>query len=440
MHKVKGRLLSLFTLVFSLICYVTESNGQAPGVREFDPDEPPEATIRIAPFLTFGGQVELEYTLERNLDLDSAEDEDLSTIEPGLTLVFSFDPSRHFQAFFDAKLGGEFLFEDGDKVDDKVVLEIEQAYLFFKDLLNEGFSFQIGRQRFEDERQWLYDEELDAARVFYKISDFSLELSVSRKDLADRDLLNPDEEEQINNYVVYGKYEHEDEEIERIAGAYILFRDDRLNENDSPLLIGIHADGDLTESIGYWLELAYAGGKDGSNKVRGFGFDLGSTYEFDLPLEPSVTLGYAFGTGDGDPDDDVDKSFRQTGLQNNEGSFNGVPDFKYYGELFDPELSNLSVFTVGAGINLTEESSIDLVYHYYLQHKASDNLRDAGIDADPDGQSKRLGSEIDLIMGYEGIENGLELALKLGYFIPGKAFLSESENSFLTKIEIQYEF
>lgn len=439
MHKVNARSFSLFTIVFSLIFYVTESKGQVPRVSEFDPDEPPEATIRIAPFLTFGGQVELEYLLERNIDLDGTDDEDRSGIEPGLTLVFSFDPSRHFQAFFDVKLGGEFLFEDGDKVDDKVVLEIEQAYLFFDDLFDEGFSFQIGRQRFEDERQWLYDEELDAARVFYEVSDYSLELSFSRKDFADRDLLNPDEKDRSNNYVLYGKYEREEEEIERIAGAYVVFRDDRSSENDSPLLIGIHADGDLTESIGSWLELAYAGGEDGSNKVRGFGFDLGSTYEFDLPLEPSITLGYAFGTGDGDPDDDVDKSFRQTGLQNNEGSFNGVPDFLYYGELLDPELSNLSIFTAGTGINMTEESSIDLVYHYYLQQKASDSLRDAGIDADPDGQSKRLGSEIDLVIGYEGT-NGLELALKLGYFIPGEAFPSESENGFLTRLEIQYEF
>ena len=78
-----------------------------------------------------------------------------------------------------------------------------------------------------------------------------------------------------------------------------------------------------------------------------------------------------------------------------------MPDFLYYGELFDPELSNLLILTAGTGINMTEESSIDIVYHYYLQHKASDELRDAGIDAEPDGESKRLGSEIDLIIGYE---------------------------------------
>ncbi len=99
MLKVNRGLFPLFTIAFSLIFYVTE-----PVVSSFDPDEPPETTIRLAPFLTFGGQVELEYRFERNLDLDGAQDEDLSTIEPGLTLAFSFDPSRYFQTFFDVKL------------------------------------------------------------------------------------------------------------------------------------------------------------------------------------------------------------------------------------------------------------------------------------------------------------------------------------------------
>lgn len=445
MLKVNGRLFSLFAIVFSLILCVTELNGQAtlpqsgqaPGVSNFDPDEPPETTIRLAPFLTFGGQVELEYRLERNLDLDGARDEDLSTIEPGLTLAFSFDPSRVFQLFFDMVLSGEFLFEDRELEDDKVSFQFEQAYLLFKNLVDERLSFQIGRQRFDDEREWLYDEELDAARVFIQLSRFLVELSVSREGLVDRDLLNDDEAERINNYIAYGTYAITEEIY---AAAYVLIRDDRSDEEDSPIFFGIHSDGDVTDSLEYWLELAYVWGKDGSNNIRGFGFDLGSTYVFNLPLEPSITVGYAFGTGDTDPDDGVDKGFRQSGLENNEGSFNGVADFKYYGELFDPELSNLSIFTVGAGMKPTEESSVDLVYHYYVQHKASDSLRDVRIDADPDGRSKSLGSEIDLIIGYQGIENNLELALVLGYFIPGEAFPSESENSFLTKLLIQFGF
>ena len=107
-------------------------------------------------------------------------------------------------------------------------------------------------------------------------------------------------------------------------------------------------------------------GREGSKKIRGIGFDLGATYQFDLPLKPSVAVGYAFGTGTADPKGLVDKSFRQTGLQENEDRFHGVTSFKYYGELFDPELSNLMIFTGGIGIRPTRNSSIDLVYHYYI--------------------------------------------------------------------------
>jgi hypothetical protein len=37
------------------------------------------------------------------------------------------------------------------------------------------------------------------------------------------------------------------------------------------------------------------------------------------------------------------------------------------GERLDPELSNLLIFTGGIGIRPTRRSSIDLVYHHYLQ-------------------------------------------------------------------------
>jgi hypothetical protein len=97
--------------------------------------------------LLFGGQIELEYGLERNLDLNSAQDEDLSTIEPGLTLAFSFEPSEYLHSFFSVKLGWELFLDEGVKKDDKAIIEVEQAYLFLKDLFGGRLSFQVGRQR-----------------------------------------------------------------------------------------------------------------------------------------------------------------------------------------------------------------------------------------------------------------------------------------------------
>ncbi|MGH8503567.1 MAG: alginate export family protein [Gammaproteobacteria bacterium] len=394
-----------------------------------DPDDPPETRIRLTPSLSFGGQLEIEYAFQTNLDLDDATEDDLSALEPGMSLAFSFDPNSYLQTFVDFTLSEELFFEDPEQQEDRTKLESEQAYVLFKNLLNDRLALQLGRQRFEDERQWLYDEELDAVRMFFRFSGFLFEASASQGGLVDKDLLNDDEEEQTNNYIAYATYPIAEE---LNAAAYVVVRDDRSLENDSPMLFGIHSGGELSDGLEYWLEGAYARGRDGSNMVRGYGFDLGSKYEFYLPLQPSITLGYAFGTGDGNPDDEVDRSFRQTGLQNNED------DFKYYGELLDPELSNLAIFTIGAGITPTAQSFVDLVYHDYRQHKAADSLREASIDAEPNGLSKDLGTEIDLIIGYE--QRRLDLALDLGYFIPGQAFVPRSAHSFLARFEMQFGF
>lgn len=152
-------------LFFLVILFSTDSRSQTRRSLEFDPDDPPETTIRIAPYLTFGGQLEFEYKLERNLDLDE-QDEDISTFEPGLGVAFSFDPTPNFQAFFATTFFWELIVEDSEKISDMLGLEIEQAYILFGELVNKGLSFQLGRQRFEDEREWLFDEELDAVRFF----------------------------------------------------------------------------------------------------------------------------------------------------------------------------------------------------------------------------------------------------------------------------------
>jgi len=445
--KINRKSLAIFVIVLSFVLSGTVSNGQETpptGEREpvfsgFDPDAPPETRIKLAPHLTTGGQLELEYVRQQNLVLESDQGQDVATMEPAFTLAFSYDPSRHFEGYVAAKLSKTVTYGNRDNENDQTRFEFEEAYVLFKNIMDERLSFQLGRQRFDDERQWLYDAELDAVRGFMKHSQYLLELSVSREGLVDKDLLNDQEEERINNYIAYGTYViSEDTNV----AAYVLGRDDRTSENNSPIFFGIHSDGDLTDSLGYWLETAYVSGKDGTNKISGWGFDIGSTYVFDLPMEPSLTLGQALGTGDGRPGKGVDRNFRQSGLQGNEGDFNGATDFKYYGELFDPELSNLSVFTTGVGINTTKTSSIDLVYHSYRQEKASDGLAESGIDLNPDGLSKKLGSETDLIVGYvnEGHAISFEMALILGYFIPGKAFPSDSESSFLTKLVAQIEF
>jgi alginate production protein len=162
-------------------------------------------------------------------------------------------------------------------------------------------------------------------------------------------------------------------------------------------------------------------------------------YDFDLPLSPYVVLGYAFGSGDGDPDGNTDNAFRQTGLQGNENEVGGLTEFSYYGEAFDPELSNMSIFTAGFGARPRAGISLDLLYHYYLQDEASEELRDAGITAEPTGRSRRLGREIDFVFGYEEIED-LRITGFFGYFMPSRAFEPGADDAFFARLEVQYEF
>ena len=113
-------------------------------------------------------------------------------------------------------------------------------------------------------------------------------------------------------------------------------------------------------------------------------------------MEPSITLGFACGSGDESLRDGKDGSIRQTGLQDN----NGITSFKYCGEVFEPELSNILIFTAGLGIKPTKNSSLGVVYHRYLQHEAEDDIRDSNLKLDPNGNSRELGDELDLIIGY----------------------------------------
>jgi alginate production protein len=389
--------------------------------RVFDPEDPPETRYRLTPSLSFGADIEIDYSWRRNHDLDDHRRDDVSLLTPELSLAWSFDPAPTSQGFLNVALGQELVLTDSaDNVRRKedFTIEVKEAYLRVGRLAG-GPSVQIGRQRFDDERKWLYDEDLDALRLRYVRGTFAAELSASRNGVVRKKLPGPDDRERINNYMLHAIYALRDwVEVE----GYAIVRDDRTADRHDPVFLGVRSRGEPVEDLDYWLELGYVGGRDGSKSIGGWGVDLGTTYEWPLGPRPSVTLGFAFGSGDRNTDDQRDGSFRQTGLQKNEWDFGGSTDFKVYGEVLDPELSNLAIFTVGAGVRPGPNWSVDLVYHDYRQHHASPTLRHAAIDAEPSGRRRRLGSEIDLVVGVVEILDRLEVKAVVGHFFPGAAF------------------
>ena len=429
----------VFALTF-WFCFSTSQYVWAQERVSFDFDDPPETDKQITDTLSYGIEVELNGLHTDNLDLDDSRDDDQTLFEPILDIAFTYQPNDLFRAYADLEFSRvEVVNASPDGESDETSLSLIEAYVTLREVFD-GATVQVGRQQFQDELEWYFDQELDAARAYYRIGNVGFEASLSQQGLVDEDFLNGDDTDDVINAFLVGHYALAEESR---ASAYLLYRDGREQESEDLIFLGIQSYGELTDVLDYWINAAYVTGEanddEGSRDVDGFGVDLVTTYAPDADWEPSLTLGFAFGSGDNNPDGSTDNSFRQTGLQENEAAFNGETNFQYYGETFDPELSNLGILTVGAGIKPSEESSIDLVYHYYWQHHASDDIRDSNLEVDPDGRHRELGHGIDLVFGYLEIED-LSAEFVVGTFIPGKAFDSDADNAIFLGFELQYEF
>jgi hypothetical protein len=155
--------------------------------------------------------------------------------------------------------------------------------------------------------------------------------------------------------------------------------------------------------------------------VTGWAMDAGLTWLLPVAAEPRITAAYAVGSGDRKPDSGTDESFRQTGLHGNEPGFGGVERFRAYGELLDPELSNLSILTFGLGVSLGNSSSLDVAYHQYRLVERADSLRDARLDVDLTGRHRDLGKGLDLTLAVEEWER-IEFRISASLFRSGRAF------------------
>jgi hypothetical protein len=241
-------------------------------------------------------------------------------------------------------------------------------------------------------------------------------------------------------------------------GPFVRFED----ESDADLAwIGLSASGRLKlgrpGKLYYWLEAAGVRGREvftdysgptgartvsvvDRHDVSGYGGEAGLTFEFDLPLRPSLSASFAHGSGKSRMTEESDRGFRQTGLQDNNDKFRGVASFRYYGELIDPELSNLRVLTGGVGFRFLRNSSIDFVYHHYQQVHRAPFLRDVDFKRDPNGLHRDIGQELDVILGIEEWQR-FEIKLVGAVFQTGKAFApKDDELSYLAKLRLRLNF
>jgi alginate production protein len=409
-------------------------NGGEDLLIEFSSDKPGDANHHLTDSLSFGVRIEVETESETNFNLDDDENENTLEIVPKLEFALGYGPSTQFRAYTEVELSRPLVLKDPDseKADGK--LELKEAYLAVRDAADR-IVLTLGRQYMGDEREWLLDEELDGASLILRSDTLALELAYGREGIIRRDLLMKEHEKQPDYFIARAfNALSEDSQV----GAFALHQDGHEGKSDEDLLfLGIQSFGDLGNHLDFWADGAFVVGDADGRNVRGFGFDLGVTKTFkELPMRPYISAGVAFGSGD--DGSGTDTAFRQSGLHGNSARFGGVTGLHYYGEVLDPELSNLGILTLDAGFRPTPRSSVDLVYHRYRQHRRMDEVRDAAIDEDPDGNHRHIGDEIDLVIGVKDLGN-LDVELVGGVFLPGRAF--EKRNpAFFGGMTLQFEF
>ncbi len=428
--------------------------------------------------LTLGGEVELELGYLQNQIFGAGVDQpDRLLLESAIELeaFYSFGPILSLFAQLQLGVEEDLLRNTPDDVSDQFA-QIGELWLISENIAGTHLNLDIGNLDFEDDRRWWWDDELAAVRVAYEKDPVEISFAVARElvsDRFDRAYIDPEHdgvlrligeaswdygaEHSLQFFVL-----HQDDDSETESPGEIVSNRKQDDSDGNLTWIGARATGAFASDshgiFGYWLDAAGVVGDEHfiefdeisasqsevedvtQRDVSGWGLDGGLLWILPFALEPRVFAGYAFGSGDGSSDTGADHSFRQTGIQANEAGFGGVERFPSYGVVLDPELSNLGILTLGAGLSLLRASSLDLVYHYYRLAKPTESLRDTRLEFELDDRHRDLGHGLDLVLALEEWER-FELDLVAAGFRAGSAFGDEQGTwSFGGFVALRYAF
>lgn len=423
------------------------------------------------PALDYSFTISLENSEIDNLSLgDDSRVDKLTVQDYELELALEYTVNDNLYFFLVAGLVDETeTVKPVDIVDESNGLERKQigvGVFFGEEIASE---FILGRREFVSASEWWiwWDEELDAISLDSAYGNFETLIGVAEeqwKVSTDDDFVDP-EIDGVRRFIASLSWEFAEDQS---LNFYYLDQDDNSDSHNVGDFEDFdkrdEADGDLS-----WSGVSYLGEFD-LDKLGEIEVELHYSrvrgdetfYEFDDPeggrseviekgdshvsaqaesyllswspaqLEDwSFMVGRARGEGDSNPEDNRDESYRQNDLQG---------DSEVFGELYQPEISNLIVQMFGIEWEAHEGVEIALMYYDYEQDERSDEIVDVTIEVDPTGLSSDLGREVDLVVTIEAFDS-LELVLIAARFEAGKAYGTyDGETSNLLSFELEYEF
>lgn len=401
------------------------ASGRSEGEEDYIP-----GSFELLKDLYLGGLVEYKGTHLRDVDLDHSINKNRDNQRLSFRAQLSWTPAPSFRALFSPR----FEFDDRRQVngtdESTAKPHVNELWVYFSNVFGaSGLDLQVGRMDFDDAREWIYKKNLDGARATWTSESLRLELSATTlvDDGSDRD-------KHTDNLMAYLS----NTDPKRHLAAWIVDRRDDRDPRDYPIHFGLRALGEWIPENDVWAEASLLRGYSSNLNLRSYGFDLGTTWSPPFAAPAYFTIGYALGSGDSAGSTNTDESFRQTGFQHNNDKFGGVTTFRYYGEVVDPELSNLAIFTLGAGARILPKTSLDLVYHEFSQVEAATSLRNSNLRSNPDGISTDIGRELDLVFGTRALK-GHDFEIVIGRFDPGSAF-PVGEDAWVAAVQWRFRF
>lgn len=413
---------------------------------------------------------ELSVERRRNFDLNRARDRDRRTRDQELKADARFSPLADVTVFAQAVALSEVRHQPATGVVTREEgLQRGELWVRIDRLFGSRWSLQAGRIPLVERRTFWWDEDIDALRVMTGGENWRFETGVGRE-LARKASFDPGIDPKhrgvrrwfgqaawtwASRQALELFWLHADDRS-GVPAAGSGWREADADGADARLTwLGLRASGSGRGAGGarwaYWVDVAGVAGRETltpfraasgdlrvagesrTRRVRGQAFDLGVQGSWAGATRPTLTLAWAAGSGSA-PGAPVDRNFRQTGLQENKARLSGVKRLQRYGELFDPELSNLRVATAGFGLRLAENTSVELVAHQFRQVVASPQIADTRLSQAPAGTSPRLGREFDLFFAWRESRH-LEITFLVARFLPGAAYAPDRRDA-ATGIEL----
>lgn len=434
----KSLLVTFAGLIFSPVSFSSASSqeilheAQTPN-EEFLPIFRKERRYnKESDIISWGGQLKAFPLARYNRDLAGNKSLDQSFIPLRLEAGLAVQLSPKSNLYFSVENRDKVFLKGGGS--DPTELLLGNARLNLHDIGIKGLSLHLGRMTIQDHREAILRAQFDGALMAYQNQQVRVDFGIFSRGKLRKDLLHSDPDTESVDLIA--RLEKRLTRTNVVGGLYINL-DDKTATNDDRSYYAIRSHGQLWKGLQHWAEVTHLSGTSNTHKRSAWATEIRGLQSTDLPGKAQIGLAYIWASGDDDPFDDKDTTFRQTGLQRNNSFWSKGPKYRLLGEALRAEVSNIHALTAMMRFFPSKSSSISFFYHNFWQDTASTVQAGWRWGGAPNGINKKLATEIDLNAAYK-FKNGTAVEINTAYLKPGSAFGANRSSGFAYGLEIRH--